>query len=410
MTAMQLQGRPAAFSQGKLGRSRSRCMQPVRASTAITWGNASCHNGAHLSKARKAELERVCEHIAQTGKGITACDEGPGTIGDRFAKVGIENSEEARRAYRQILFEAPGANNYLSAAILDPETLHQRSSNGGVLFPERLTELGILPGVKPHLKVYALPGQSGSTVMQGLDSLAARLEEYKAAGAVFAKWRSPLTIDEAAGQPSDLVIEANMLDLARYALICQDVGVVPIVEPDVSLSGSQTLEAAVAINTKIQSVLYRAMLEHGVFMEGCVLKSNIVNPGKNCPVPYTVDDIAQANIDVFRRCMPVAIRTANFLSGGQSLEDATARLSVMNQKKGNFPVNLSFSWSAALQMPLFALCNGSLRLPEMEALYLAELQVASAAAKGEHMPKPGQGDHRPPGVQAPVAQPVGVAA
>jgi fructose-bisphosphate aldolase class I len=296
-----------------------------------------------------------------------------------------------------MLFEAPGANNYLCAAILDPETLYQRSTSAGnPLFPARLTQLGILPGVKPHLKVYALPGQSGSTVMQGLDSLAARLEEYKKAGAVFAKWRSPLVIDEANGQPSDLVIEANMTDLARYALVCQDVGLVPIVEPDVSMAGTHTLEAAVAINTKIQSVLYRAMLEHGVFMEGAILKSNIVNPGKKCATAYSVADIAQANVDVFRRCMPVAVRSANFLSGGQSLEDAAARLSVMNQKKGAFPVNLSFSWSAALQLPLFALCKGELKLAEMEALYLAELKVASAAAKGEHVPKAGEGDHKPP--------------
>ena len=305
--------------------------------------------------------------------------------------MNIANSEEARRAYRQMLFEAPGANDYLCAAILDPETLYQRSTSAGTpLFPDRLKALGILPGVKPHLKVYALPGQGGSTVMQGLDSLAARLEEYKKAGAVFAKWRSPLMIDEATGQPSELVIEANMNDLARYALICQDVGLVPIIEPDVSLSGSHSLEAAVAINTHIQATLYSACLKHGVFMEGCILKSNIVNPGKKCGTAYTVAEIAQANLDVFRRCMPVAIRSANFLSGGQSLEDASARLSVMNQKKGSFPVNLSFSWSAALQMPLFALCNGELKLKEMEELYLKELKIASAA-KGEHIPKAGEG-------------------
>ncbi|KAI8465806.1 MAG: fructose-bisphosphate aldolase [Monoraphidium minutum] len=356
----------------------------------------SCHNGAHLSKERKAELEAVCEGIAQRGKGITACDEGPGTIGDRFAKYGIDNTEENRRAYRQMLFEAPGANKFLCAAILDPETLYQRSTSAGTpLFPARLKELGILPGVKPHLKVYALPGQRGSTSMQGLDSLAARLEEYKAAGAVFAKWRSPLVIDEANGQPSDFVIEANMQDLARYALICQDVGLVPIVEPDVSMAGTHTLEAALAINTKIQSVLYRALHEHGVFMEGVILKSNIVNPGKQCPKAYSVDEIGQANVDLFRRVMPTAVRSANFLSGGQSLADASARLSAMNERKGNLPVNLSFSWSAALQMPLFALCKGELKLKEMEALYLEELAVASAAAKGEYKRKGTEGDHKP---------------
>jgi fructose-bisphosphate aldolase, class I len=243
--------------------------------------------------------------------------------------------------------------------------------------------------------VYQLPGQpAGATIMQGLDSLAARLTEYKKAGAVFAKWRSPLAIDEATDMPSELTIQANMQDLARYALVCQDVGLVPIVEPDVSMSGTHSLEAAVAINVKIQSTLYKAMLEHGVFMEGAILKSNIVNPGKKCPTKYSVKDIAQANIDVFRRCMPVAIRSANFLSGGQSLEDASARLSVMNQLKGNFPVNLSFSWSAALQMPLFALCKGELKLKEMEALYLKELAIASAAASGTHVPKNGEGDHK----------------
>ena len=336
-----------------------------------------------------------------TRQGLTACDEGPGTIGDRFAKVGIENTVENRRAYRQMLFEAPGAGAFLSGAILDPETLYQRSTSAGSpLFPHRLTEIGILPGVKPHLKVYALPGQSGSTAMQGLDSLAARLTEAKAAGCVFAKWRSPLSIDEATGQPSRLTIEANMRDLARYALICQDVGLVPIVEPDVSLLGTHSLEAAVAINTDIQSLLYRSMLEHGVFMEGCVLKSNIVNPGKRCPTAYSVTEIAQANLDVFRRCMPIAIRSANYLSGGQSLADASARLSVMNQLNAKsarpLSVNLSFSWSAALQMPLFALCNGSLKLPEMEKLYLQELAVASAAALGKHQPKSGEGDHKPP--------------
>lgn len=298
-----------------------------------------------------------------------------------------------------MLFEAPGANQFLCAAILDPETLYQRSTNGNVLFPERLTELGILPGVKPHLKVYQLPGQpAGATTMQGLDSLAERLNGYKTAGAVFAKWRSPMAIDEAEGMPSRLVIEANMRDLARYALICQDVGLVPIIEPDVSLSGTHSLESAVAINTDIQSCLYRFCLEAGVFMEGCILKSNIANPGKRCSTPYTAKQIAEANLDVFRRVMPIAVRSANFLSGGQSLADASSRLSWMNKLNKAaprpLPVNLSFSWSAALQMPLFALCKGKLELEQMQALYLQELRVASAAAKGEHTPGPGEGDHR----------------
>jgi fructose-bisphosphate aldolase class I len=293
-----------------------------------------------------------------------------------------------------MLFETPGINEYLSAAILDPETILQKN-DAGVFFPEALTKLGIMPGVKPHLKVYELPGTGGETVMQGLDSLAARCKEYKAGGAVFAKWRSPLMITETA--PSDFVIEANMKDLARVALICQAEGLVPIVEPDIVMTGDHTLETAVAVNIKVQSVLYKAMLDHGVYMEGTILKTNMVNPGKSCPTSYTVEEIAKANITVLRRCMPVAIPGVNFLSGGQNLEDASARLSHMNKVKGNSPWNLSFSWSAALQMPLFQLCkgkDGKMPLDEMGAMYLAELKIASAAAKGQHEPKEGEGSHK----------------
>mmetsp|Transcript_27388 Transcript_27388/g.54698 ORF Transcript_27388/g.54698 Transcript_27388/m.54698 type:complete len:396 (-) Transcript_27388:57-1244(-) len=338
----------------------------------------------HLSEARKAQLREVASQMATPGKGLTACDEGPATIGGRFEAVGISNSEETRRIYRQMLFTAPGCENYLSGAILDPETLYQKSDDG-VLFPELLKQRGILPGVKPHLKIYTLPGTNGDTVMQGLDSLAARCKEYVAAGAVFAKWRSPLVIDVSKGCPTDIAIRANMHDLARYALICQDEGLVPIVEPDISLSGSHTLEQAIQINIKVQAELYKAMIDHGVYMEGSTLKPNIVNPGRDCTESYTVEEIGAANIRVLRDVFPVAMPGANFLSGGQSLQDAAARLSAMNKVKGNSPWNLSFSWSQALQLPLLDLCKakGELCLDEMGKLYVEELKIASAAAKGE---------------------------
>eukprot|EP00668_Euglena_longa_P016385 GGOE01020636.1.p1 GENE.GGOE01020636.1~~GGOE01020636.1.p1 ORF type:complete len:560 (+),score=118.86 GGOE01020636.1:32-1681(+) len=368
----------------------------TRLQAVATGDLGACHNGKFLTVEQKRELEHIAHLIGTPGKGITACDEGPATIGSRFEAVGIVNTEENRRLYRQMLFEAPGSNQFLSAAILDPETVFQRNDSGKP-FPEVLMDRNIVPGVKPHLKVYELPGQSGSTVMQGLDSLAARCREYRAAGCRFAKWRSPLTIDVAAGQPSDMVIAANMTDLARYALICQAEGLVPIVEPDISISGDHDLETAVYVNVKVQAVLYKAMLDHGVFMEGTILKSNMVNPGKRCPITYTVEDIARANVDVLRRCFPVAICSANFLSGGQSLEDAAARLSAINRMKGNCPWNLSFSWSAALQLPLFQLCKGKgqLCLPEMAELYLRELEVASKAARGELIPHGSAGAHVP---------------
>mmetsp|Transcript_28763 Transcript_28763/g.37764 ORF Transcript_28763/g.37764 Transcript_28763/m.37764 type:complete len:402 (+) Transcript_28763:69-1274(+) len=362
-------------------------------------GKATVSMHHHLSAERKADLERICEMMAAPGKGLTACDEGPLTIGARFEKVGIENTEEHRRAYRQMLFETPEIENYLSGAILDPETIFQKSSNSDKFFPEVLMEKGIVPGCKPHLKVYTIPGTPGETVMQGLDSLAVRLEEYKAGGCLFAKWRSPLKITN--GQISDLCINSNMYDLARYALICQDVGLVPIVEPDIVMDGDHDLETAIDVNVKVQSVLYKAMLDHGVYMEGCILKSNMVNPGKSCTKAYTADEIGEANITQLKRCMPLAIRGANYLSGGQSLENAAARLNAINKAKGNCPWNLSFSWSWALQAPLFELAGakGEGLLPaldEMGQLYLSELKIAGAAAKGEYEPKAGEGDHVPP--------------
>ena len=175
----------------------------------------SMHGGHHLSAERKAELVATATAMSQSGKGLTACDEGPGTIGDRFEKVGIENTEENRRLYRQMLFTVANGDQFLSGAILDPETVYQKTDDG-VLFPELLTSRGIVPGVKPHLKVYELPGcKPGETVMQGLDSLAVRCKEYYAAGCRFAKWRSPLVIG-ADGDISALAIQTNMDDLARW--------------------------------------------------------------------------------------------------------------------------------------------------------------------------------------------------
>lgn len=391
----------ASIQAPPVARAAARARGPIvpraAASAPPMSGIGACHAGAFLSETEKAHLVTIAAMIGTPGKGITACDEGPGTIGDRFEAVGVVNTEENRRAYRQVLFESEGANEFLSAAILDPETLYQKSSTNGELFPKVLMARGIVPGVKPHLKIFALPGQNGATVMQGLDSLAVRCAEYKAAGCEFAKWRSPLEIDVANGQPSDLTIETNMRDLARYALICQSQGLVPIVEPDISLKGTHDLETAVRVNVKVQSELFHQMNLHGVYMEGAVLKSNMVNPGKDCPVSYTVEEIAEANLQVFRRCFPTAMTTANFLSGGQSLEDASARLDAINKRKGRKdPWNLSFSWSAAVQMPLFQLCKGKdgLQLEAIGALYVAELAIASAAALGTHTRKGTEGDHK----------------
>ena len=303
------------------------------------------------------------------------------------------------RLYRQMLFSVSNGPDFLSAAILDPETLYQKTDEG-TPFPEFLSKRGIVPGVKPHLKVYQLPGCApGETVMQGLDSLAVRAKEYYEAGARFAKWRSPLTIG-ADGCISDLAIRTNMDDLARYALICQSEGLMPIVEPDIVLTGDYDLETAVRVNVQVQAHLYKSMLDHGVYMEGATLKPNMVNPGKACQKKYTADEIGQATVTVLRRVMPAAMKGVNFLSGGQSLENASARLNAINKHKGNSPWNLSFSWSQALQLPLLELCKknppGSpLPIAEMSELLEKELAIAGAAARGEFSPAAGQGDHVP---------------
>lgn len=198
------------------------------------------------------------------------------------------------------------------------------------------------------------------------------------------------------GCPTDLAIRANMHDLARYALICQSEGLMPIVEPDVSLSGAHTLEEAVDVNIRVQAELFKAMVDHGVYMAGSTLKPNIINPGRDCPKDYSVNEIAEANLFVLEQSFPVAMKGANYLSGGQSLSDAAARLSAINQKKGKGPWNLSFSWSQALQLPLLNLCKGKndLVLDDMAKLYVEELQIAGAAARGEWQGQPGDGDHR----------------
>ena len=398
--------------------------QPSAAKAAKTNGASLFLRSTFLSKDEMLALERTAAAIATPGKGITACDESPGTLGARFEGIaGIRNTAENRRQYRQMLFTAPGCENYLSGAILDPETLYQ-TADDGTLFPEILSKRGIVPGVKPHLKVYTLPGTHGDTVMQGLDSLALRCKEYYQAGARFAKWRSPLVIDMVQGCPTDLAIRANMHDLARYALICQSEGLMPIVEPDVLLTGSHTLEEAVRINIRIQSELFQAMREHGVHLPGSTLKPNMINPGKDCIFQYSVEDMAKANIYVLQNTFPVAMKGVNYLSGGQTLEQALARLSAINQT-GNvtpcecrldllvemkkpvfhashavtiyFTGNLSFSWSQALQLPLLQLCQnnaGRFKLEEMAQLYVDELKMASAAAKGEYKWEKGQGDHK----------------
>jgi len=346
-----------------------------------------------LSPTARESLEATVRAIAQPGKGISACDESGRTINPRFENVGVTPTEEMRRCYRETLFTAPNMTDCLTAVILDPETVGQCDSSG-VPFPQMLEKQGIVPGVKPSLTVYKLPGTNSETYMQGLDGLAGRCRGYRAAGCRFAKWRSPLTIDVAAGTPSALAIETNCRDLARYALICQAEGLVPIVEPDLVLKGAHSLEDAVEANSRVLGELVRGLQDYGVHLPGTLLKTNLVRQGRDCATAYTPEAIADANLRVLRRVLPVAIAGVNYLSGGLSLAEGTAILNAMNVLKakrggpGYAPWNLSFSWSACIQLPLFDLCKtlpadaSGLPRKEIQELYVKNLSVACASAKG----------------------------
>jgi fructose-bisphosphate aldolase class I len=279
------------------------------------------------------------------GKGILAADESSGTIKKRFDKIRLESTFESRRAYRDLLFTAPGAEKYISGVILYDETIRQQSANGRP-FPELLASRGILPGIKVDAGAKPLPGFPGETITEGLDGLRERLTEYRGLGARFAKWRA--VIDVAAGIPSRCAIEANSDALARYAALCQEASIVPIVEPEVLMDGDHTLERCEEVTDAVLTAVFDALFLHRVHLEGIVLKPNMVIAGKKCAVQATPQQVADATLRCLRRRVPAAVPGIAFLSGGQSEAQATLHLSLMN-RAGAKPWQLSFSYGRALQ-------------------------------------------------------------
>lgn len=294
------------------------------------------------------ELRATITKITEPGKGILAADESMPTITKRFAALGIESTEETRRAYRTLLFTAPGAGDSLSGVILFEETLAQRADDG-TLLPELLQRLGVLPGIKVDKGTIALTNAPGDLITQGLDGLGERLKAYKAQGARFAKWREVYGIT--ARNPTPLGIAANAEVLARYAAICQEHGVVPIVEPEVLLDGDHTIERCREVSESVLHAVFDALHRHQVYLEFMVLKPSMVLPGKQQPMKASPELVAATTLEVLRRTVPAAVPTINFLSGGQSPEDATANLNAMNIQYPHAPWVLSFSYARALQDP-----------------------------------------------------------
>jgi fructose-bisphosphate aldolase class I len=293
------------------------------------------------------QLPEIAEAMVARGKGIIAIDESNATIKKRFDTVGVENTEENRRAYREMLLTTPGLGEHISGAILYDETLRQKTK-AGVPFTKIMMDNGILPGIKVDKGTTPLAGFPGEVVTDGLDGLRERLNEYAGLGAKFAKWRAVININIEDGMPSDTCIEANAHALARYAALCQEAGIVPMVEPEVIMDGEHDIDDCFVVTEKVLRALFNALYQHNVMLEGTILKASMVIPGKDCPDQATAEIVADYTVQCLKSAVPAALPGIVFLSGGQSDEDATAHLNEMN-KMENLPWPLSFSYGRAMQ-------------------------------------------------------------
>jgi len=328
-------------------------------------------------------LINAARGLVANGKGLLAMDESNPTCNQRFARLGIPQTEEMRRQYRELIVTTPGLSDSISGAILYDETIHQRMSDG-TFFAKSLTDAGILPGIKVDTGAKSLPNRPGEKVTEGLDGLRDRLDEYANMGARFAKWRAVITIGE--GLPTRSCIEANAHALARYAALCQDAGLVPVVEPEVLMDGAHTLERCCEVTEEVLRTVFDQLYRQGVMLEGVILKPNMVLPGSTCPKQEAVDEVADATVRCLLRSVPASVPGIAFLSGGQSAELASARLNAMNVRfESRLPWALAFSFARAIQQPALEIWRG-------EAANGLEAQVAlrhraqcnRAARRGEY--------------------------
>jgi fructose-bisphosphate aldolase class I len=313
------------------------------------------------------------------GRGILAADESSGTIEKRFRSIGCDSTEDRRRFYREMLFTTEGAAEFISGVILFDETIRQSTSDG-VALAEVLDKQGIIPGIKVDKGTKPLSAHPGELVTEGLDGLGARLAEYRELGARFAKWRAVITIG--AGIPTDACIDVNAHALARYAALCQEAGIVPIVEPEVLMDGDHTFERCDDVTRRTLHRVFEELFDQGVVLEEMLLKPNMVLSGKECPVQASVDEVADATLAAFRNVVPAAVPGIVFLSGGQSDETATAHLDAMN-RRGPQPWQLSFSYGRALQAPaLKAWAGKDDNRAAGQAAYLHRARMNGAARTG----------------------------
>lgn len=300
------------------------------------------------------DLAVTLSQLVVRGKGILAADESNSTIAKRLHSIQVESTEENRRRYRELLFTTPGFGDYISGIILFDETIRQKTQEG-IPFVEVMKSQGIVPGIKVDKGTINLPASPEECMTQGLDGLTERLVEYKQLGAGFAKWRAVLKISD--HFPSDYAIHANAEGLARYAAICQGQGIIPIVEPELLMDGHHTLERCFEATEKTLHAVFHALRKHRVIMEYMILKPGMVLPGSE-HAKASQEEIAKATVKVFRRTVPAAVPSINFLSGGQSDVEATDNLRAMNQLSDHLPWYLSFSYGRGLQAPVLKVWAG----------------------------------------------------
>lgn len=330
----------------------------------------------------KVLIDTAAALMAQD-KGLLAMDESRPTCDKRFTALGIPLTEGARRAYRELIVTTPGLGAFISGAILFDETIRQ-STKDGTPFVKVLIDAGIVPGIKVDTGAKDLAGHPGEKITEGLDGLRERLAEYSGLGARFAKWRAVITIGD--GIPSWSCLEANSHALARYAALCQEAGLVPVVEPEVLMDGSHTIERCSEVTEETLNSVFRQLRGQRVALEGIILKPNMVVPGLTCARQETVDEVADATVRCLLRAVPAAVPGIAFLSGGQSAELASARLNAMNVRfKGRLPWDLAFSYARAIQQPALEIWHGDEAnvLPAQEAL-IHRARCNWAARRGEY--------------------------
>jgi len=329
----------------------------------------------------KQELEKVARAMVAKGKGILAADESMGTIKRRFDSINVESNDVNRRAYREMLFTTPGIDEAISGVILFDETVRTKASDG-TPFPQLLAKKGIIPGIKVDKGPVEIPSFPGEVVTEGLDGLRGRLNEYKELGARFAKWRAVINIGD--GIPTYTCLKANAHALARYASLCQEAGIVPIVEPEVLLDGNHSVERCEDVTEETLRITFAQLSEQRVYLEGMVLKPSMVVSGKDNPRQAGVEEVAERTIRCLRRAVPAAVPGIAFLSGGQTAVSATEHLNAM-QKLAPLPWEVTFSYARALQDPALKAWKGqSANVSTAQKIFYHRAKMNSAARNGSY--------------------------